>query len=83
MAIDDQVYARTVVQLMRSIVDLQTTVAAIGLAMKDRGDASFEGDVGRHRAALLERAAPLLAMFERAEAADILAMLKQFNRPPQ
>lgn len=83
MAIDDEVYKKTVVHLLRAIIDLQTTVTAIGLAMKDRGDDQFEGDVGVHRAALLKRAAPVLAMFERAEAADILAMLQQFNRPPQ
>jgi len=83
MPIDDQTFARTIVQLLRTILDLQTTVAAMGLALKDREDAHFERDVGVHREALLARAAPLLARFDQAEAADLLDLLMRLNLPRQ
>jgi len=77
MAVDEKDFARTIVHLMRMIIDLQTTVTALGLVLKDR-DPTTEQQVGAHRAALLQRAAPLLARFEQAEAADLLAMLRAF-----
>jgi len=79
--IDDEVYRRAIVQLVRKIADLEATIQAIGQVLIAR-DPDVEADLGRQRAAALERAAPGLALFERAEAADLLAMLKAFSRPP-
>jgi len=78
MPIDDDVYARSIVHLMKLIVDLQSTVTAIGLVLKAR-DPDTEAEVGAQRAALLERAAPILRAFERADAAELLTMLQRFS----
>lgn len=86
MAIDEADFARTIAMVFRKLILLQTTVHAMGRAMKDR-DPEFEARYDAHRHETGARMAPLLAAIDqteaRADAAQLLEMLKGFNLPLQ
>lgn len=85
-SVDDEKFARTIALVFRKLLLLQTTVHALGRTLRDRNP-DFEREYDAHREAMLPQLAPLLAAIEaaeaRADAAELLEMLKRFNLPLQ
>jgi len=86
MPVDDIDFARTIALVFRKLILLQTTVHALGRAMIDQ-DPAFRAAYDAHRQAIAADVAPLLDAIEqneaRADAVELLAMLKRFNLPMQ
>lgn len=86
MPVDDKQFARTIALVFHKLILLQTTTHALGRAMMER-DPTFQAAYDAHRRELAAVVAPLLAAIEaneaRADAAELLEMLKGFNLPLQ
>jgi len=84
MPIDDRDFARTIAQVFRKLILLQSTVQALGAALKDR-DPDLEAVYEAHRRPLLAAVAPLLEAIDqleaKADAAEMLEVLKRFSGP--
>lgn len=80
--IDDTLYRKQMIQLLRLNVDLQTTITAMGVVLTNSIGEGFEQLVGVERKRLEERSSKVLAAFEAADTAEWTEMLRRLNDRP-
>jgi hypothetical protein len=80
--ITDKVLVSTIRQLLRLIVNLQTSLTATQLALEESGTLQ-DAAVERHRLRLEAQSQDVLRKLEEAPPDTMLEILKRFEGPPQ
>lgn len=72
---------RLFLEVLRQLVDLQTTVTAMGIVGQQL-DPQYEARVGAARQPLAEKSARVLALFEQVDADEWLRLLRAMRSGP-